>query len=606
MKNSKPKAGLGTTGKVGKTKLAWDFSDLYSGPTDPKLAKDVADIETAFETFARKYAKDDSYLTDEKKLAEGMRDLEIMTKKVGATRPIFYLHNLKAIDSQNKAVSAGINKFEPILIEAGNKVIFFSLKLAKVAPDLQKKFLASPLLANYSYFLKMIFDGAKYNLAEDVEQVVNLKSTPARSMWVDGFQKLCANQTVTFKKEVMPLSKAMSKVHQLPAKDRHALHVECMKVIKAISHFYEAEINAVYTNKKIDDKLRGYEKPYSETILGYQNDIKNIEMLVKTVTEGFAISHKFYRLKAKALKLKNLTYADRAVGIGANAKKVPFEESLQTLRSSFGKAGSHYVDTLEMMLANGRIDVYPKKGKQGGAYCWGGEGVPTVVMLNYADSMDDTMTFAHEMGHAIHTELSKAQPPLYEHYTISVAEVASTFFENLAFEEMFEKLSDKEKIVALYDRIADYIQTIFRQIACFNFELDVHNGIREKGSLSAEEIGALHNKNMSMYMGPVTKFTELDGYFAGSWPHIRNFFYVYSYAYGALISRSLYKKCKEDASYFSKVDQFMKSGQSMSPEDIFKSIGVDVMDPSFYKAGLDSIKEDIDKLEKLMKKAKMI
>ncbi len=606
MKNSK-------TGRAGKAaakktayKVEWDFRDLYKGPTDPKLERDIVDIEKLYDAFAKKYSKDESYLSDETKLHSAIKDWETLTKKVGVCGPVWYLQNLQSIDSQNKHVNAGINKLSPRLIEAGNKTLFFSLKLASIPAETQKKFLASSKLSDFRYFLKLIFDNAKYDLPENVEQVMNLKSTPAHSMWVDGFSKLCSNQVVTFKKETMPLAKAMTLIHQLPTRDRRALHDECMKVLKGISPFAEAEINAIYTNKKINDKLRGYDKPYSESILGYQNDVANIELLVKTVTENFSISHKFFKLKAKALGEKTLRYADRAVGIGKNARKVSFDEAVSVIRTSFGKAGQHYVDIFDTMLKNGRIDVYPKKGKQGGAYCWGGEGVPTIVMLNYNNSSDDVMTLAHEMGHAIHSELSKGQPPLYEHYTISVAEVASTFFENLAFEEMFETLSDREKIVALYDRIADYVQTIQRQVSCFNFELDLHNAIREKGSLTAEEIGELHNKNMSKYLGPAVKMSDSDKYFFEAWGHIRRFFYVYSYAYGALISRSLFQKCKEDKEYFKKVDQFMKAGQSMSPEDIFKSIGVDVTNPAFYKAGLDSIQNDIEKLEKLMKKNKMI
>jgi oligoendopeptidase F len=121
--------------------------------------------------------------------------------------------------------------------------------------------------------------------------------------------------------------------------------------------------------------------------------------------------------------------------------------------------------------------------------------------------------------------------------------------------------------------------------------------------LSAEEIAKTHNKHMSAYMGPITKFDVEDGYFFVNWSHIRNHFYVYSYAYGALVSRALYEKCKVDKSFYAKVDSFMKAGKSMSPEDIFKSIGVDVTDPGFYLAGLKSIEKDIEELEKLLKKS---
>jgi oligoendopeptidase F len=254
---------------------------------------------------------------------------------------------------------------------------------------------------------------------------------------------------------------------------------------------------------------------------------------------------------------------------------------------------------LEGYIKNGQIDVYPKKGKKGGAYCSGSVGLPTYVLLNHASTLDSYKTFAHEMGHAIHTELSKTQPPLYQNYTISVAEVASTLFENFAFDEIFPRLSKKEQIIALHDRINDSISTVFRQIACFNFELDMHKQIRERGALSKEEIAQLHNKHMGAYLGPSFKLKELDGYFFVQWSHIRRHFYVYSYAYGELISKALYAKYKKDPSYIKEIEKFLSAGGSKSPEQIFKDIGIDTSKPQFFVDGLKQIEEDIKELEQL-------
>jgi oligoendopeptidase F len=168
------------------------------------------------------------------------------------------------------------------------------------------------------------------------------------------------------------------------------------------------------------------------------------------------------------------------------------------------------------------------------------------------------------------------------------------------FEEIFETLSAKEKIIALHDRIQDDVQTIFRQIACFNFETELHKTIRLKGSLSKEEIGALLNKHMSAYLGPKFKLTELDGYFFVNWSHIRRFFYVYSYGYGQLISKALYKKYKEDKKYIHQIKKFLSAGGSKSPEDIFKDIGINTTKPDFFESGLKSIEQDIERLEKML------
>ncbi|HAO64685.1 TPA: hypothetical protein DCQ44_01755 [Candidatus Taylorbacteria bacterium] len=318
------------------------------------------------------------------------------------------------------------------------------------------------------------------------------------------------------------------------------------------------------------------------------------------MTRHFPIFHRFYALKAKLLKMKMLTYADRSAKIGKTTSKYDFKKSVDVLSRAFASADPEFETILKRFVANGQVDVYSKKGKTGGAYCSSSTGLPTYVLLNHVDSVGSVMTFGHEMGHAINSELSKKQTPLYENYTISVAEVASTLFENFVFEEIFKTLSEKEKIIALHDRIQDDISTIFRQIACFNFETELHRTIRLKGSLSKEEIGALLNKHMSAYLGPKFKLTELDGYFFVSWSHLRRFFYVYSYGYGQLISKALYKKYQEDKTYVSEIKKFLSTGGSKSPEDTFKDIGIDTSKPDFFVSGLKSIEEDIKRLEKLV------
>ena len=106
---------------------------------------------------------------------------------------------------------------------------------------------------------------------------------------------------------------------------------------------------------------------------------------------------------------------------------------------------------------------------------------------------------------------------------------------------------------------------------------------------------------MKSYLGDAVEVTDDDGYFFVNWSHIRRFFYVYSYAYGQIISKALFANWKKDPAYSKKIEQFLKAGRSMSPEDIFKSIGIDISKPEFFEAGLKSIEEDIKKLEKLTK-----
>jgi oligoendopeptidase F len=335
--------------------------------------------------------------------------------------------------------------------------------------------------------------------------------------------------------------------------------------------------------------------------MGYENDPATVENLVATVTKAFKISHRFYKLKAKMLKLKTLEYADRAAPVGRTKKRFTFPEAVQIVERAFRQFDPFYADTLQSFLQKGQIDAFPKVGKTSGAYCSHYGTLPVFVLLNHLPDFRHVTTLAHEMGHAFHSTLSTLhQPPTYRDYTIATAEVASTFFENLVFDELLPTLSPAEQMVALHDDINDSVSTIFRQIACYNFELALHTQIRKQGSLSQQEIAKLMNTHMAAYLGPAFQLREDDGYFFVTWSHLRNFFYVYTYAFGEIISSALYAKYKQDASFKDKIKHFLSQGGSASPEDIFAQIGADVRDPAFFQEGLKKIEQDIVKLEKLV------
>lgn len=580
-------------------KTSWNLELLYKNHEDPAIEKDMKFIEGAYSTFERKYKNKTDYLKNESKLFQTLTDFESLFKKLPLTKPLAYFHYCQDLNSGDVTARSKATQLMERFANNEHRIVFFELSLAKIPTNLQKQFLKSKKLEHFKYYLNLIFKRAKYDLSEPEEKILGLKSIPAYQQWVMGTEKLLGQTTVKFQNKSLPLPEALGKIADLPLIPRRELHRLVLERLEKLSDVAESEINAIVTDKKINDGLRGFAMPYDATILTYQNDRKSVLALVEAVTRNFPISHRFYILKARLLKLSHLEYSDRAVGIGKNVKEIKFEEAVKILKEVFVSLDPQFVSILQSFLDQGQIDVYPKIGKQGGAYCSGNINAPTFVLLNYTNTMDQVMTFAHEIGHAIHTELSKSQTPLYEQYSTSTAEVASTLFESLVFDAVFEKLSRQEKIIALHKRINDDIHTIFRQIACFNFENELHQTIRVKGGMSKGEIRALMNKHMSAYLGPIVQMREIDGNLFVNWSHIRRFFYVYSYAFGQLISKTLYARYKEDKKYLQKIKKFLSAGGSDSPENIFKSIGIDVTRPDFWENGLKSIERDIEKLEKL-------
>jgi len=586
-------------------KTDWDLSTLYTSVNDPKIEIDIKNLEQASTSFVKKYTKNKKYLEDAGALLGLLRDEIALGELPGATKPLRYLTLMKHAGRSTPDIDKKINLFSERLKKMSNESLSIFLALGKISPTLQKKLLDDPRLHEFKYHLELFFQQAKYQLSEAEEKIMTLKSGPASSMWTSGVEKAISKKTVLFEGEEIPIPEAAAKLSELPYKKRHALYEQILKQEMTLADYVEGEMNAIIINKKINDELRGFKNPYDTAFMGDEVRSQDILPFVQLVTDNFPIAHRFYKLKKKILKLDKMKYVDRSVKIGDIKQKFTFEDSAKLLMGALEKVDPEFAVLFEDFLKNGQIDVFPKKGKIGGAYQWSGTNVPTVVLLNHVDTFNSLTTLAHEMGHAIHSYLShKHQPPQYRGYSTAVAETASTFFENFIFETILPMLSPKEQIIALHDKIDGSIATVFRQIAAFNFEVELHNKIRSEGYAEHEEIAALMNKHLKSYFGKAVELEEQDGYVFVLWSHFRRFFYVYSYAYGELISDALYARYKQDPTSIADILEIFKAGDSLPPHKIFKKAGIDTTKTDFFMLGLKKIEADIIELERLTKLTK--
>lgn len=582
-------------------KTKWKLQALFGvdGPNDSAIRNYVNAEKRRLDAFAKKYKTQTAYLQSAKKLKEA---LDAYVALDAHSSKLMFLYLSQHLDNADTTITALINKYQQELVPYYNKIVFFELALGTIPRKQQHTFLKSPTLSEYQYMLAKIFENAQYNLTAKEEELLNLLGAPSGGMWVDGVKKLRSRQEVVHNGKRMPITEAQERYHRLPTGERRKLWKAIREMYRdTVADFAESEINALYTRKKITDELRGFAEPYSATVISYENTEQSIKALVTAVTDAFPVAHRFYRLKKKMSGLKEFQYCDRGIDVGTITKQFDFKTAYHQVHEAFGYFGEEYAAILESMASRGQIDVYPKTSKSGGAFCWGSTNNPTFVLLNHTDDFRSMTTLAHEMGHAIHTELSNTQPLQYQGYTTSVAETASTFFEQVVFDHVIATLPEREQIIALHDKISGTIATVFRQIACFNFEYDLHMRVRERGFVPKGDIAELLNTHMQSYVGKAVTIHEDDGYFFTAWSHIRNHFYVYSYAYGELISAALYARYKQDPTFKAEIKTFLSAGCSMSPDEIFAAIGVDTTDPSFFTDGIKQIESDIARLERLVR-----
>ncbi len=588
----------------------WNLTPLFKSDTDPNIETYKNKLKKFNYAFINKWQRRADYLTDSAILKLALDDYRKLIAMYGYTGNVGYYFELRTAQDQNDPkLKARYNQVEELGKQIQNDLQFFELNLAKISSDLQKKFLKDPRLSDYRHFIERLFNQSKHLLSEPEEKILNLKNSLAYENWVKMLEGLLYKQTRLIlnnqgKKQNLTLSEMFGLVNHQKKAIRDSAASGINQILDQYKDIAEAEINSVLANKKIDDSLRHFDRPDASRHLSDDLDSQVVDTLAKTVTSHFKTAQRFYKLKAQLLKLPKLAYHERNVTFGKVDKSYSYDQAVELANQTLIKLDPEFSQQFKKFVEEGLIDVYPKPGKRGGAACWNHLiSEPSYIILNFNNQLTDVLTIAHEFGHGLNNELIKTKQNALNFGTpTSTAEVASTFMEDFVLEELLKSADDELKLSLSMMKLNDDISAIHRQIACYNFETELHQQFRKKGYLSYSEIGLIFQKHMKAYMGTSVEQSKGAENWWIYWSHIRMFFYVYSYAGGLLISKSLQSSVRQDPTFILKVKQFLSAGMSDSPKNIFSDLGIDITKVEFWEKGLGEIDDLLNKTEKLARR----
>ena len=325
--------------------------------------------------------------------------------------------------------------------------------------------------------------------------------------------------------------------------------------------------------------------------------------LIDAVRENLPKLHRYTSLRKKLLGVEELHFYDLYANmVGDVEMKFTFQEAKELVLKALAPLSENYLNGLRAGFEGRWIDVYENVGKRSGAYSSGARPHP-FVLLNFQGTLNDVFTLAHEMGHAMHSEMSYVnQPVVYSDYVIFVAEVASTCNEALLMEYLLNNTTDKrEKAYLINYFLEQFRTTLYRQTMFAEFELQINELAQQGQGITADRCCEIYRKLNEDYFG---KDIVVDDQIALEWARIPHFYYnyyVYQYATGyaaaIAISRRILKEGQPAVDDYFK---FLSGGCSMPPIDLLKLAGVDLSTPAPIHQALELFDQLIDQLDALL------
>jgi oligoendopeptidase F len=352
-------------------------------------------------------------------------------------------------------------------------------------------------------------------------------------------------------------------------------------------------------------RARGYESARHESLFADNVPTSVYDNLIAAVHDRLPALYRYFDLRRRKMKLRDIHHYDTYVPILSELQvRHRWDAAVDNVMESLQPLGDEYCTQLERGLRGRWCDRYPNRGKQSGAFSCGSYDAEPFILMNYNEEvLDHVFTLTHEAGHSMHSYFSaKTQPYQYYDYTIFVAEVASTFNEQLLSRHLLQRATDDKERAYLINREIDAIRgTIIRQTMFAEFEKTSHAICESNEPLTLDVFRRGYRRLLDLYFGPdfaIDAELELE---CLRIPHFYRAFYVYKYATGlsaaiALSERVLSGGKRELNDYLS----FLKGGCSKYPLDLLRDAGVDMESRQPVDAALAHFERLVGELDELL------
>lgn len=326
--------------------------------------------------------------------------------------------------------------------------------------------------------------------------------------------------------------------------------------------------------------------------------------LIDTYRKNIPTWHKYWAVRRKILGTPDLRPYDVWAPLTDSQPEVPYEQAVDWICAGMGPLGDEYVSAMRRGCLEDRwVDVYPNQGKRAGAFSSGGHDTFPFIMMSYNDTLGAMSTLAHELGHSMHSYLSrKNQTVYYSRYSLFVAEVASNFNQAMTRAYLFnEKANDAAfQINIIEEAMGNFHRYFFIMPTLARFELEVHTRIEQGKGVTADDMIALMADLFAEGYGSEMQVDPArTGITWAQFSHLYSAYYVYQYATGISAAHALADKVLKGGDAPQKYLKFLSAGSSGYPLDVLKGAGVDMTTPEAVEVTFGVMADYVDRLEKL-------
>lgn len=586
----------------------WSLKELYSGFDSKEYKEDLKKLEMKINDFSN-FAKSliDSQDNIVKALEEHINYLNEF--KELSNRLLMYTNLIVSVDTKNTVALKNIGIIETLLSKTADTDAKLCKWIAGIE-DLDNIIEKSELLKEHRFYFSEVIEMSKYVLSDKEELIIAKMRNTGSAAWSKLTDLETSSLLVDIKldgeKKQLPLSMVRNLAFDSDANVRKTAYEAEIKSYKKIENSVAASLSGIKGEVITVCDMKGYKSPLAETLLYSRMSEKSLNVMIEAMKESLPAFEKYHKRKAEILGHKNgLPFYDLFAPLKGGDKTYNFEEAKQFILDNFATFSDKLSAFAKRAFDNNWVDVYPREGKVGGAFC---ENLHMIgesrIMLNFGGNLTDIITLAHELGHGYHGDCLMQESAINADYPMPIAETASTFCETIVKKAAIKNGTKLEAFSIIEAELSDCAQIIVDILSRFLFESEVFEK-RKEGALSADELKEIMINAQKATYGEGLDSNYMHPYMWACKPHYyyaSENFYNFPYAFGLLFAKGLY------AEYLKRGDEFVKAYDELLSvtgknklADVTKLMNIDIESKEFWKNSLKTIEEDIEKFVEISK-----
>lgn len=572
----------------------WSLKELYLGYDTPEYQSDYTKLEETLNQLSN------MELTDN--LSTIKKVIDLLEIQSDLTRKLYAFSSLQlSTNTTHEPSLTAIAKLRKLLSNHAKT----NARIDKFLGNIETDITQDEKLTQYQFLFAELKQQATHLLSDEVEEVIATMNLSAGQSWSQLQSFLTSTVETEFNGESLTLSDIRNLAYAEDSATRKAAYEAELAMYESIKEPVAFALNNIKSQVNDISRLRGYESALEVTLEQSRMSKATLDALIAAIKDALPSFQKYFKHKAGLLGYANgLPFYELFAPIGESvAKKFTVDEMKEYLVEHFNKFAPDLAELTTEVFDKEYVDLFPRKGKVGGAFCSNLTPIKqSRILMNFDGNLRNVVTMAHELGHAYHGSIIQEHLPLNRSYTMPVAETASTFNENIIMNTVIAEANDKEKIGLLESLISDVAQIVVDILSRYIFETTVFEK-RQDSFLFSKDLEAimLEAQDQSYGEGLDPEFRHPFMWLCkGHYYSTGLSYYNFPYAFGGLFAKGLYVQYQNDPTGFvEKYREMLYATTVGTVEETAAKMGIDVTTKDFWASALKEFENMIEEFIQL-------